>query len=355
MKNRSLRPGSPPRAGHVQSIPPPNPPTPPLSIPGHGRAQVDRPTRPTGRSQPDPPRPAPRDRQLASPPRHAPRPARQPAGHPVGQSVSRPTDRPTNQPTNQPASQPPAGPPPAGHACVPQAPCHCLWSAVAARRRSGPVWPGSPASYRSTDLDREAIVRANVPGSESDPWGAHPESRPKSARQLAGPAGPHPQAIRPAGHRGAIGWPCEGTTRRTERRPSTAKGGPPARQLENVINFAPADAGCTSPPPPGRRSSRLAPRDALQGLAPETTAATNWRGESTLAVQSMCGRTTGLLPQSQPAGPRLALRLERPIRPSPVANWPILLFGGKERDERGRSPRPPLQAPGAAGPVDGEV
>ena len=51
----------------------------------------------------------------------------------------------------------------------------------------------------------------------------------------------------------------------------------------------------------------------------------------------------------------MALRLERPIRPSPVANWPNLLFGGKERDERGRSPRPPLQAPGAAGPVDGEV
>jgi hypothetical protein len=160
---------SPPRAGHVQTHPPPT--QPPFEHTG-SRACPGRPANPA--------------RQLAG------RGARPPAGRSVSQSV----DQPTNRPTSQPASRPPAGGP-----CMHAFPRHPAIACGLQSRPAGVVAPSGPVppppTGPPTSIGRRSCVQT-FPGPKVIRGGPTRNPDPKSARQLAGPRRTVPITGQPA-------------------------------------------------------------------------------------------------------------------------------------------------------------
>lgn len=181
------------------------------------------------------------------------------------------------------------------------------------RRRPGQtVWPcrlGRPRarslSHGSTDLASVAVVRANARGSESDSGGAHP-------RRLASPQRPPPTGQPPTGQLATVmavgsGW-ATGRGNRNGRKSGIGHWALGPGQLHGGSPQAPGNAPARAPP------RRRTPR----------------RNRS--------------IPRHHHVPPRS-------IRPTGTT----IAHGRFGTTFAAPTARSPLQAPGAAGPVDGEV
>ena len=240
-------------------------------------------------------------------------------GLPAGpRTPSRQLARPPATPRSPGRNGPPTGRArPPVRPSVPQGPRpHRSWPAVGARRPNLTDRPGSPASYGPTGRDRAVIARADVPGSESGPGGAHSAIPPMSLSPTGESHPRSPRAAREcAGRQLADGPLCfSGEGAELRDRPRR----PPKRADGQLVN--------------GRRR-QSAPRPTPGAKRPSRPGRKEGRKKGQGSKE-----TTRLPPKSHSPTGQIITPDEETGRAAALAPVP-----------------PPLQAPGAAGPVDGEV